>query len=61
VDFRHLLPGSRITHRANAVTGEMIPVEPWVTHIHPDAWEWFERHWAAEDEFDFKLQVAGIL
>jgi hypothetical protein len=55
--------GPRITGRVNQVTGELLDVEPWVNQIHPDDWEWYERHWLEMDEFEYRvrLAVAGAL
>lgn len=50
----------RIASRLSQVTGEVIPVESWVSLIHPDDWDWFERWWLAEDEFDYRLRRAGV-
>ena len=47
---------ARITGRRHLITGEWIAVEPWVNQIHPEDWDWFQRHWDWVDAFDFKVR-----
>lgn len=48
--------GGRIESRANAVTGEPVPVEPWVNEIDPEDWDWFQRRWAEMDAWDWQFR-----
>ena len=51
------VPGSRVTHRLNDVTGEWVPVERWVHQIHREDWDWFEAHWADMDAWDYRFRI----
>ncbi len=49
--------GGVIEARVNAVTGEVIPVEPWVNDIHPEDWDWYQRHWDEEDLWNYRFEI----
>jgi hypothetical protein len=52
--------GPRMIARFNQITGEEIPVEPWVNQIHPDDWDWYENHWAWMDAFEYQVRLAVL-
>lgn len=52
--------GPRMIARFNQITGEEIPVEPWVNQIHPDDWDWYEDHWAWMDAFEYQVRLAVL-
>lgn len=46
----------KVTGRVNFMTGEVIPVPPWVGEIDMEDISWFERHWASQDEWDYRFE-----